>query len=203
MLEILHASAARDAETHDSSFASFVWNISQNASREKHRTTCPGISGCITPGGEVFLPHLGRPLLGCEKLLLQGIPYFRLLLGTESEVQLGDLAGTAMSLTVVGACLLGAITCGQLRFEVESKMSKKSSACAAKEVVDSILNDCCIEQGPTLVDDESKLGKQKSGLTDGCKFLGQLAMLAEEAIQTSVWCTVRPIKAVFVPTWRC
>lgn len=43
----------------------------------------------------MFLPHAGRPLLGCEKLLLQGIPYFRLLLGNETEVQLGDLAGNA------------------------------------------------------------------------------------------------------------
>jgi hypothetical protein len=93
LLDILHASSVRDAEGHDSSFASFVWNISQNATREKHRSACPGISGCVTPGGEFFLPHFGRPLLGCEKLLLQGIPYFRLALGTETEVQLGDLAG--------------------------------------------------------------------------------------------------------------
>jgi hypothetical protein len=75
--------------------ASYFWNISQNVSREKHRTSRSGIAGCITPGGDVFLPHAGRPLLGCEKLLLQGIPYFRLLLGNETEVQLGDLAGNA------------------------------------------------------------------------------------------------------------
>jgi hypothetical protein len=84
MLDILHASAARDAESHDSNFSSFFWNISQNASKEKHRSATSGIAGCITPGGDVFLPHLGRPLLGCEKLLLQGIPYFSLALGNES-----------------------------------------------------------------------------------------------------------------------
>ena len=100
-IDVLNASAARDAECHDSSFASFVWNLSQNPTKEKHRTACPGISSCITPGGDFWLPHFGRPLLGCEKLLLQGIPYFRLALGTETEAQLSDLAGNAMSLTVV------------------------------------------------------------------------------------------------------
>lgn len=50
LLEILHASAMRDAESHDSNFASFYWNTSQNASKEKHRSATPGIAGCITPG---------------------------------------------------------------------------------------------------------------------------------------------------------
>ena len=41
----LHAQAARDAETHDSNFASYYWNISQNVTREKHRSVTPGIAG--------------------------------------------------------------------------------------------------------------------------------------------------------------
>lgn len=89
MLDVLHASAARDVESHDSCFSSHFWNISQNLGKEKHRGAVSGVAGCITPGGRVFLPHIGRPLLGCEKLLLQGIPYFRLLLGNETEVQVG------------------------------------------------------------------------------------------------------------------
>jgi len=48
--DIFHASAMRDAEAHDSSFTSFYWNTSQNASKEKHRSATPGIAGCITPG---------------------------------------------------------------------------------------------------------------------------------------------------------
>lgn len=52
VVDILHASAMRDAEAHDSSFSSFYWNTSQNASKEKHRSAVPGIAGCITPGGE-------------------------------------------------------------------------------------------------------------------------------------------------------
>ena len=54
--------------------------------------------------------------------MIQGIPYFRLALGNETEVQLGDLAGNAMSLTVVCATMLAAIGCKELRREtLESK----------------------------------------------------------------------------------
>jgi hypothetical protein len=80
-LDILYASSVRDAESHDPLFSSFSWNVSQNAGREAHRTATPGIAGCLTPGGDFFIPHRGRPLLGCERLLAQGIPYFRLMLG--------------------------------------------------------------------------------------------------------------------------
>jgi hypothetical protein len=48
-LEVFHASAARDAECHDSSFSSFCWNVSQNVSKEKHRTAVPGIAGKCLP----------------------------------------------------------------------------------------------------------------------------------------------------------
>jgi hypothetical protein len=81
----------------------------------------------ITPGGHVWLPHQGRPLLGCEKLLIQGIPYFRLALGIETEVQLGDLAGNAMSLTVVCAAMLAAIVAPQLRADMIASLDKTGS----------------------------------------------------------------------------
>jgi site-specific DNA-cytosine methylase len=182
LLDILHASAARDAETHDSSFASFVWNISQNASREKHRSACPGISGCVTPGGEFFLPHLGRPLLGCEKLLLQGIPYFRLALGTETEVQLGDLAGNAMSLTVVCATMLAAMTCKQLREEVKATKPSAPMPAAGR-----ILQASSIDRKPLL----TATGQDEFlQVNDNLEFIRELASLSEDAIRTSIWCTV-------------
>jgi hypothetical protein len=37
-------------------------------------------------------------MMGFEKLLLQGIPFTRLALGPETEVQLSDLAGNAVSI---------------------------------------------------------------------------------------------------------
>lgn len=41
----LHAQAARDAETHDSNYASYCWNISEHMTRENKRSASPGIVG--------------------------------------------------------------------------------------------------------------------------------------------------------------
>lgn len=72
----------------------------------------------IAPGSEFFLSHKGRPLLGFEKLMIQGNSAHLLLGGDETEAQLGDLAGNAMSLTVTCATMLAAILSPQLREEM-------------------------------------------------------------------------------------
>jgi hypothetical protein len=64
MIDIQHAAAARDAESHDAFFSSFLWNISQNVSREPHRTMTPGVAGCMTPGGKSVVSELA--VLQCE-----------------------------------------------------------------------------------------------------------------------------------------
>lgn len=187
LIDILHASAARDAETHDSYFASFYWNISQNASKEKHRTATPGIAGCVTPGGDFFVPSEGRPLLGCEKLLLQGIPYFRLALGNETEVQLGDLAGNAMSLTVVCATMMAALTCRQLRKETQH--AKTPSA-----IVQYLDKKCVLESYTKSCKWSGKISATSQPVDISCpdgdsNFFQDLAALAKEAVESSVWCT--------------
>jgi hypothetical protein len=185
MIDILHASAARDAESHDTNFSSFFWNISQNVSKEKHRSAVAGIASCVTPGGEIWIPKEGRPLLGCEKLLLQGIPYFRLALGNETEVQLGDLAGNAMSLPVVCATMLAAISSRQLRNEIKANH------------VDDIpiyLREHCVLEGYQKssrwggeIQGSNYEGDMNNGSEDSLTFLASLAALADEAIQASVW----------------
>lgn len=125
VVEILTKSCMRDPEAHDSNWSSFFWNISQNSTKEKHRSQAAGVAGCVTPGGDIFLPHLGRSLLGAEKLLLQGIPYFRLHLANETEVNMSDLAGNAMSLSVVSACMLGGITARKFKANCEEEAKKK------------------------------------------------------------------------------
>ena len=75
-----------------------IQDLSQNVHRTSVRTPTVGVSGCVTPGGELLLPHKGRTMMGFEKLLLQGIPFTRLALGPETEVQLSDLAGNAVRL---------------------------------------------------------------------------------------------------------
>ena len=185
LIDILHASGMRDVEAHDSSFSSFSWNTSQNASKEKHRTAVPGIASCISPGGEFFIPNLGRPLLGCEKLMIQGIPYFRLALGNETEVQLGDLAGNAMSLTVVCATMLAAVTCKELRRETLA--SKHQNA-------QKILSEKACLSGYKKVSTWAEVSARANSqaprsMTSADRFFRELASLAPEAIKSSVWCT--------------
>lgn len=52
-------------------------------------------------------------MVGLEALAMQGLPVDKLLLTRESEDQLADLAGNAMSTTVVGACILAALVVGK------------------------------------------------------------------------------------------
>ena len=52
-------------------------------------------------------------MVGLEALSMQGLPVDKLLLTRETEDQLADLAGNAMSTTVVGACMLAALVTGR------------------------------------------------------------------------------------------
>ena len=69
-----------------------------------------GLTGCLTPLGQPFSTIRGRPIVGLEALALQGLPTDRLLLTRESQSELLDLAGNAMTSTVVGAAILSALT---------------------------------------------------------------------------------------------
>jgi len=114
-----------------------IWDISQNIHLVQPLNR-PGISCCITPGGKNFLSSLGRPMLGYEKLLLQGIPPDRLLLGRETEVQLSDLAGNAMSMPVVSAAVLAALVVGAYCRQLGSKGSDSSVASDPEKLLASM-----------------------------------------------------------------
>ncbi len=59
-----------------------------------------------------FLTYRGAPIIGLEQLALQGLPLDRLLLGGHTHKELQDLAGNAMTSTVVGCAMLAAmVTC--------------------------------------------------------------------------------------------
>lgn len=86
-------------------------DLSQGLDRELDQRAS-GIAGCLTPRGQHFISTRGGPLLGVEALALQGIPIDRLLLNNESQKDLHDLAGNAMSSPVVGAAILTALILG-------------------------------------------------------------------------------------------
>jgi hypothetical protein len=91
-------------------------NVSQNVDRgfaSARYAICP----CLTPAGIPYVSNRGGPLLGLEALSMQGLPIDELLLTRESEDNLRDLAGNAMSSTVVGACIIAALCVGVNRLE--------------------------------------------------------------------------------------
>ena len=96
----------------DPSFKTLVWNLSQNVDRTTGSVK-PGICPCLTPSMVPFVTNRGGPLVGVEALSLQGIPVDDLILTRETEDQMADLAGNAMSSTVVGVCSMVALALGQ------------------------------------------------------------------------------------------
>ena len=62
--------------------------------------------------GQPYLTTRGGPIVGAESLMLQGIPVDKLQLTCETQRELQDLAGNAMSSTVVGAAILSALLVG-------------------------------------------------------------------------------------------
>lgn len=92
-----------------------------------------GILGCLTPKGIPFSTVRGGMINGIECLSLQGIPIDRLSLIRETQENLQDLAGNAMSTPVVGTAILSILLCG-LRFLPKSVRTSKSQASKALEV---------------------------------------------------------------------
>ena len=58
-------------------------------------------------------------MVGLEALSLQGLPIDELLLTRETEDNLADLAGNAMSSTVVGTCMMAALILGREMLDVD------------------------------------------------------------------------------------
>lgn len=86
-----------------------IWDVSQNVDRFK---TGLGIVPSITPGGCHFASNRQDALTGSQTLVLQGMPLDKLHFAGESQRECQDLAGNAMTTTVIGASLISAIMHG-------------------------------------------------------------------------------------------
>lgn len=97
----------------DLRYKTWVLDVSQNVDRSTIITSNFeskfGTIGCITPTGQPILTDQVRPITGIEALGLQGLPLDDLVLSTETQAQLLDLAGNAMTVPVVGAVILAAL----------------------------------------------------------------------------------------------
>ena len=95
-MDIAHLKRARDG--YDTLYKSEVWDVSQNVDRFQSKL---GVGPAVTPGGIVFVTNMQRALLGSELLALHGISPSRLFIGNETQRDLQDLAGNAMSTPVI------------------------------------------------------------------------------------------------------
>lgn len=92
----------------DARFKVKIVDFSQNADRSSG-TTPFGLSGCLTPNGASFITNQSRFVSGAECLILQGLPHTMTTLSLETHENLRDLAGNAMTTTVVGGMFLGVV----------------------------------------------------------------------------------------------
>ncbi|KZT07288.1 uncharacterized protein LAESUDRAFT_725197 [Laetiporus sulphureus 93-53] len=110
----------------DPSYKTQVWNLSQNVDRTIG-SNIAGICPCLTPAMIPYITNRGGPMVGLEALSMQGLPVDELLLTRETEDQLADLAGNAMSTTVVGTCIMAALIVGRKLLKEGSDLSTYES----------------------------------------------------------------------------
>lgn len=109
VLDLLEISTLRMAKDGvDAGYKACIWNVSQNVDRQTGSSRT-ALAPCLTPNMIPWVTNRGGPVTGREALALQGIPVRELLLTSENEDQLADLAGNAMTTTVVGASMLAAL----------------------------------------------------------------------------------------------
>lgn len=103
---------------YDPAFKAQIIDCSQNVDRV-NITTAFGATGCLTPNAIPVLTLEARPITGSEALKLQGMPIENFDMSIETQAQLQDLAGNAMTTTVVGAAILAS-------FQSVADLSRKS-----------------------------------------------------------------------------
>lgn len=122
-----------------------MWNLSQNVDRTIGSNKV-GICPCLTPSMIPYITNRGGPMVGLEALSMQGLPVDELLLTRETEDQLADLAGNAMSTTVVGACIMAALIVGRkLLKEGADKATYESKHDGAMDVDDEASDDMDVD----------------------------------------------------------
>ncbi|KAL6167555.1 hypothetical protein ACJQWK_06975 [Exserohilum turcicum] len=116
-IDIAHLENAQKG--YDSLYKMSLWDVSQNVDRFRAEL---GIAPCLTPSGQDFASNRQRTLNGSELLVLQGMPLSNLILANETQRDLQNLAGNAMSTTVIGASLISALISGSKAFRPGSLM---------------------------------------------------------------------------------
>jgi hypothetical protein len=128
-----------------------------------------------------FVTSRGGPLSGLEALSLQGLPLDRIILTSESQRDLQDLAGNAMTSTAVCATMITALIlgCGLLEAdtaklpEAHALVDENSAQFAAVEEDRGILVPVDIEDSPKSVNTHDRLLQEGAGSAQYCICEGQ------------------------------
>jgi hypothetical protein len=116
-------------------------------------------------------------MVGLEALSLQGLPIDELLLTRETEDNLADLAGNAMSSTVVGTCMMAALILGKDMLDVDGAKIEEEDGMEVDQPATSKLGDV-----GSHIQGEEQLVKKPLDLstTTSCSLL-ELLSLAERS----------------------
>jgi len=117
-------------------------------------------------------------------LSFKGIPFSRLLLGPETEVQLSDLAGNAMSVSVVCATMLAAICAPQLRRQRKSGRKALLANFALSQKYDTANGAVLAQRGDLYNMERDTDAKEFVDVFDDIA-----KKLANDAFRSSVLCT--------------
>ncbi|KAF1985777.1 hypothetical protein K402DRAFT_404904 [Aulographum hederae CBS 113979] len=135
VMEMLYLKHALDRHGgFDVQYKTKMWNLSQNIDMSCESNDL-GIASCLTPDGKPFVLSRGGPLTGYDTLALQGIPVDEISFTTETEGQMQDLAGNAMSSTVVGSAILQALIVAHKAIDLRED---RNNATESEAVVNSI-----------------------------------------------------------------
>ncbi|SNX86341.1 uncharacterized protein MEPE_05050 [Melanopsichium pennsylvanicum] len=191
----------------DPIYKSKIWELSQNVDRNVAASR-PGIAPCLTPSGIPFLTSRGGPLIGLEALSLQGLPLDELLLTRETDDQLQDLAGNAMSSTVVGACVLAALLVGMddLKQDGEKRKAAKLSAEVKKETelksTSQVVDKIVVDEHKSAIAHDELLAAQPLDLTSSKRV--SMPNLLAAAVNSAQLCNCEGrSRVVDVPVHRC
>lgn len=122
---------------YDAQYKTRIWDVSQNIDRFTDGAPF-GIAPCLTPSGNFYITDRGGPLTFTESLMLQGLPLDRISFTTETERNIQDLAGNAMSTTVVGSTIASVLIAGFKTLPLASGHRVKTKDAAFESVITSL-----------------------------------------------------------------
>ncbi|KAI4715878.1 hypothetical protein E4T48_07929 [Aureobasidium sp. EXF-10727] len=122
---------------YDAQYKTRIWDVSQNIDRFTDGAPF-GIAPCLTPSGNFYLTERGAPLTYTESLMLQGLPLDRISFTTETERNIQDLAGNAMSTTVVGSAIASVLISGFKTLPQTSDRTSETKNTPFKSIITSV-----------------------------------------------------------------